>query len=92
MTQLQLPFLIIGIPLFASLFITILGWFSKRWAYPLAILGLAGSFWASICTLYTVIKSGEQHYFLGSWVPPIGIEYVVDPLNALMMVIITTVG
>jgi multicomponent Na+:H+ antiporter subunit D len=92
MTQLQLPFLIIGIPLFTALAITIIGWFSKRWAYPLALLGIGGAFIAALRTFCTVMKTGTLHYFLGSWVPPIGIEYVVDPLNAMMLVIITTVA
>jgi multicomponent Na+:H+ antiporter subunit D len=36
-----------------------------------------------------VINGGIIHYYLGSWIPPWGIEYVIDHLNALMVMIIS---
>jgi multicomponent Na+:H+ antiporter subunit D len=42
----------------------------------------------SIFVLGRVIDAGVIHYYLGGWLPPMGIEYVIDHLNALMLVII----
>jgi multicomponent Na+:H+ antiporter subunit D len=38
------------------------------------------------------MESGTIHYRLGSWAPPFGIEYVVDHLNAMMLVLISTIA
>jgi multicomponent Na+:H+ antiporter subunit D len=35
---------------------------------------------------------GEIHYALGGWVAPYGIEYVVDPVNAWVIVIVALIG
>jgi len=47
---------------------------------------------ASINTLLTVIANGTIHYRLGGWAPPFGIEYVVDHLNAMMLVIVSVIS
>jgi multicomponent Na+:H+ antiporter subunit D len=38
------------------------------------------------------MESGTIHYRLGNWAPPFGIEYVVDHLNAMMLVLISTIA
>jgi multicomponent Na+:H+ antiporter subunit D len=35
---------------------------------------------------------GTLHYYLGGWDPPWGIEYVIDPLNALVAVIVSGIS
>jgi multicomponent Na+:H+ antiporter subunit D len=42
--------------------------------------------------LFAVIESGTIHYRLGGWAPPFGIEYVVDHLNAMMLVIVSVIS
>jgi multicomponent Na+:H+ antiporter subunit D len=56
------------------------------------MLALSVSFISAIGILNTVITSGTIHYRLGGWEPPWGIEYVVDHLNAFMLVIVSFVG
>ena len=89
----QLPILIVILPLFAAIFVSILGWFNKKASLPLTIAALAGSFYCAIETLKAVAGTAEKlSYRLGGWMPPFGIEYSIDTLNAMMLVIITAVS
>jgi multicomponent Na+:H+ antiporter subunit D len=38
------------------------------------------------------LEKGTIHYSLGGWPPPFGIEYVVDHLNAMMLVLISGIS
>ncbi|MCP4369676.1 MAG: monovalent cation/H+ antiporter subunit D family protein [Deltaproteobacteria bacterium] len=86
----QIPVFIIIIPLLSALITPLLGWWRKNLCYPWVILSLALCMLCSFFVLKTVIDTGVIHYYLGSWLPPLGIEYVIDHLNALMLVIVST--
>lgn len=88
----QAPVLIVAIPLLFTFFTFLLGWWKDRLCYPLVVTALFSSFLASLFTLKTVITHGVVHYRMGSWTPPWGIEYVIDHLNAFVLVIITFVS
>jgi multicomponent Na+:H+ antiporter subunit D len=88
----QTPILIVVIPLIFSLLCPLIGLWRKGLCYSWAILALALCALASIDTLFTVMASGTIHYRLGSWAPPFGIEYVVDHLNAMMLVIVSVIS
>jgi len=42
--------------------------------------------------LATVVESGTISYAVGNWEPPFGIEYRIDVLSALMMLLVSTVA
>ena len=88
----QLPALIVVIPLLSAFIVCMAGCFNRHFCQPLTVLALAGSCWASFATLGRVITSGVIHYRLGGWAPPMGIEYVVDHLNSLVLVVVTSVA
>jgi len=46
----------------------------------------------SIGVLVRVVKSGTIHYYLGSWDPPWGIAYLIDKLNAYIIVIVAIIA
>lgn len=46
----------------------------------------------ALLILDKVIETGTISYYLGNWPAPWGIEYRIDLANALMLVIITTIG
>ena len=73
----QAPALIIVIPLLSALLINMIGLVRQRYCYPLAILGIVGSFIASIITLIRVMENGAINYRLGGWQPRFGIEYAI---------------
>jgi len=88
----QLPIITVVTPLLASFFVFLIGRAFDRWAWPLALAALAVSLVSAIRILLTVLHSGTIHYWIGGWPPPYGIEYRVDHLNALMLVLISSLA
>jgi multicomponent Na+:H+ antiporter subunit D len=88
----QFAILIIIIPLISAFIIPILGWWKKDLCYYLALAALLLSTIASIGVLITVIETGTVHYRLGGWAPPMGIEYAIDHLSAVMAVLLTVIS
>ena len=90
--NIQIPILIVVIPLIFSFFTLLLGWWRKVFCYLITLIALILSSLASLFTLYTVITTGTIHYHLGNWAPPWGIEYVIDHFNAFVLVIISLIS
>jgi multicomponent Na+:H+ antiporter subunit D len=88
----QIPVLIVVIPLLFSLICPLIGLWRKGLCYFWAILALSLCALASIDTLFAVMDGGTIHYRLGGWAPPFGIEYVVDHLNAMMLVVVSLIS
>ena len=88
----QLPALIIIIPLSMALLAPLVSFLSVR----LLHLSVAGAILAahlcSLAALRRTLTDGPQHYWFGGWEPPWGIEYVTDPLSAVIAVLITFIG
>ena len=92
MTSSAFPILIVVVPLISAFFIPIIGWWRKNLCYPLVIIALFLCALSSFVTLNTVMHNGTIHYYLGGWNPPWGIEYVVDHLNAFILVIVSFIA
>jgi len=88
----QIPMLIVVIPLIFAFLCPLIGLWRKGPCYYWTILALSLCALASIDTLFAVIHGGAIHYRLGGWPPPFGIEYVVDHLNAMMLVIVSVIS
>ena len=88
----QAPVLLVIIPLLSALLVNMLGLINRRYCFPMAVLGILGSFVASVITLIRVIENGVISYRLGGWPPPFGIEYVVDHFNGLVLVTVSFVS
>lgn len=63
----------------------------RRYAHPMALTAAVLSSVVALGMLYHVIRFGSFHYHFGGWPPPIGIEYVVDPLSAFVALVINVV-
>jgi multicomponent Na+:H+ antiporter subunit D len=85
----HLPVLIIIIPFFAALLISVVGWYDSRKCFFMAIASLILSLLISINLLYCVLQHGVITYQLGGWAPPWGIAYHVDYLNSIVLVVIS---
>jgi multicomponent Na+:H+ antiporter subunit D len=88
----QAPILIIVIPLISAFLCPLVGLWRKGSCYFWAMMALLLCALASVDTLFSVMSSGAIHYRLGGWPPPFGIEYVVDHLNAMMLIIISMIS
>ena len=74
----QYPVLIVIIPMFTAMALTLAGWFKPAVCQPLAVAGLLGSFLSAVATLLQIGAGEVISYRLGGWQPPFGIEYRVD--------------
>ncbi len=90
MSSTHIPPLQVVIPLMAALAASLLPRPRLAWAWAVAVswavLGMAA------VLLHRVLASGMISYPLGGWAPPWGIEYRIDPLNALMLVLVAGIG
>jgi multicomponent Na+:H+ antiporter subunit D len=88
----QLPAIIIIVPLATSFFIFFAGLWHNRLAYPLAVAAMSICLLGSFSILISVIDNGAISYWLGGWQPPWGIEYRIDHLNAVMLVLVSVLS
>ncbi len=88
----HLPLLIVVGSIFSAITILIAGWVNKKSAWYISTFTILIQFISSILILKHILTIGNIHYRLGGWVPPWGIEYVVDPLNSYILLIVLFLG
>ncbi|MEM4523637.1 MAG: hypothetical protein QXF29_00835, partial [Archaeoglobaceae archaeon] len=88
----QFPVLIVTTGVFSAFTILVSGIFSRKICYYILLFTTIFHFILSIFILKHVLTVGRIHYWLGGWRPPWGIEYVVDTLNAYVLVVVLFLG
>jgi len=88
----QFPVLVVAISLLSSFTILIVGRRNKNSCCFISIATILIQLVMSIFILNHVLTIGTIHYWLGGWAPPWGIEYLVDALNAYVLVIVLFLG
>ncbi|MEX0592090.1 MAG: monovalent cation/H+ antiporter subunit D family protein [Nitriliruptoraceae bacterium] len=88
----NLPVLMLLPLLFGAVIGVLAGMWRSAAAQITSVVATAASFVAAVVGLITVVGSGPIRHELGGWPPPIGIEYVLDPLAAYLVVIVTFIG
>ena len=83
-----LPVTLFLVPFVAALLATLFGWWVRGAARLLTLGGLAVTTALSLWGAARVFAEGTLVTHLGNWAPPIGIELVLDPLAALMAVLV----
>ncbi len=82
--------LLVVVPLLAAPVCVLLrsagGAWSTATAVSWAVVGIA------IKLLITVLDQGQVYYRIGGWDAPWGIEYVLDPVGAVVVVIVAVIG
>lgn len=86
------PAIFIVAPLLGALFAGLAAWIEERLSYPIALVSLALSTFASVNVLMEVIANGTIHYRMAGWAPPMGIEYRIDLLNAMVLVLVSSIA
>lgn len=88
------PVLIVLLPLSAALLSPLFSYLHRQAGKWIAILSLVGAFLCSVGLLLQVVANGGEaiHYWMGDWMPPLGIEFVVDPINGVIVTMITFVA
>lgn len=86
----DLPVLVVVIPLISAFLIPLAGILKKGFCFLISMFSVSLVFIISLFLLSSVASSGTMRYHLGGWEPPWGIEYVVDPLSSIMLVVVTS--
>jgi multicomponent Na+:H+ antiporter subunit D len=86
------PALLVIAPLLAALICSLFSWIAKKLCYPTALIGLLISFFSAIKILMQVMDTGTIQYRMAGWIPPMGIEYRIDLLNASVLLLITSIA
>lgn len=81
--------LIVIVPLLASLLNAMLALWKREFCYPLVVATLGACVLLSFDIILTLINTGPINYRLGGWLPPWGIEYAIDHLNAFVAAIVS---
>jgi multicomponent Na+:H+ antiporter subunit D len=88
----NLHLFVLVVPLLTALAVNLWGRSNQKLIAPMVLGSLSFSVFGSIVVLGRVLREGTLHYTVGNWQPPFGIELVLDPLSALMMVLIAVVA
>lgn len=88
----HIPLLLPAAYLFGGLLGPLLGFIRKELAYLLSLAMSALVLALSIRGLFLTMEVGRTTYRLGGWKPPMGIEFVLDPLSAFFSVLVSGVG
>ncbi len=86
------PVLVIVIPLLAAMLAPIVSRIHRSVGWYLATTATFIAFLLSLSLLYTVIDGGTVSYRMGSWAPPMGIEYVVSYFNGFVLAVIAFIS
>ena len=95
MTQLMehLPILVILFPLSAALLNPLFGYFNTNISKKIIMTSLFLSMVCAALQLAQIVKTGEViHYYMGGWAPPIGIEFVIDGLNGVIILLVAIIS
>ncbi|MDI6810249.1 MAG: proton-conducting transporter membrane subunit [archaeon] len=88
----QFPVLIIALSLLSAFTILVAGLVNKKSCCFISFATILVQLLMAIFILNHVLTEGTIHYWLGGWKPPWGIEYLVDALNAYVLVILLFLG
>ena len=86
----HLPVLLVVVPLVAAPIAALLN--RPRLSWAVAVAATLWALYAALELLSQTMAAGAIHYELGGWPAPYGIEYVVDSVNAWVVVIVALIG
>lgn len=84
--------LLFFIPFATAIVTPVVGLRSRRLCRPLALLSLGAMSVVSLWCYAHVVTEGPIRYALSGWPPPFGIEWVLDGLSGLLMVVLSGLG
>jgi multicomponent Na+:H+ antiporter subunit D len=88
----HIPVLIPAPLLLAAFLVPLAGMLHKGLVPAVALAGSGSAAIFAAHGLCRVLAEGPLHYHFGNWPPPVGIEYILDPLSAFMAVVVTVTG
>ncbi len=87
----QFPVLIVGLSMFLAYTMLLAGYLNRRLPFFMSLAMNSFFLIISLFILNHVLTVGPIRYWQGGWRPPWGIEYVVDAMNAYLLVIVISI-
>ncbi|MCX6679722.1 MAG: monovalent cation/H+ antiporter subunit D family protein [Methanothrix sp.] len=84
----QFPVIIIGLSMFLAYTMLLTGYLNRRLPFFMSLAMNSFFLILSLFILNHVLTVGPIRYWQGGWRPPWGIEYVIDAMNAYLLVIV----
>ncbi|MBQ4650297.1 MAG: monovalent cation/H+ antiporter subunit D family protein [Firmicutes bacterium] len=89
----HIPVLIILFPLCGAVLCPLISFLNPAWGKRAVVGTLFASFALSVIQLAGIVQTGEPvHYWMGGWAPPYGIEFVIDGVNGIIIVLVAFIG
>ena len=86
----HLPILQVITPMLIAPILVVLN--NKTLSWLLSFLGALACLFISILLIQAVSDGSILTYYLGGWVPPIGIEYRIDAANSILLFLISIIS
>ncbi len=83
---------VMAAPLLTAFLVNVCGRSNRKVIAPMVLGALGLSSLLAIIVLQRTLTLGSLSYTAGAWTPPWGIELLVDPLSALMLLLISAVS
>ena len=89
----HIPILVVAVPLISAPICVLFTFGANQkaaWLWTFLV-----SWFAFLCSIYLldhVLENGTISYHLGSWKPPLGIEYRIDLINAFVLLIVSGIS
>jgi len=88
----NLPAFLFLIPFVVAISMPMVGLIRKNVCWPVALVALSSMSVVSFFAFHHVYLNGPISYRFGGWAPPLGIEWVLDGLSALVMILVSLMG
>ena len=86
----NLPILIVIVPLMMSLFVVLIT--NNHLSFLITLTTTFITFLIALFLYQEVQKYSSISYALGNWLPPLGIEYIIDHVSIIPIIIISGIG
>lgn len=85
------PVLIVGLSMFLAYTMLLAGYINRKLPFFMSLAMNFFFLFLSLFVLNHVLTVGPIRYWQGGWRPPWGIEYVVDAMNAYLLIIVISI-
>ncbi|MCG8688493.1 MAG: monovalent cation/H+ antiporter subunit D family protein [Desulfobacterales bacterium] len=86
------PALIVLAPLVGAFFAGIAAWVESRITYAITLIAMGISAASAAVVLTDVLSVGTIQYRMAGWAPPMGIEFRIDALNAMVLLLVASIA
>ena len=90
--MINLPVYIVILPLFGAILCPLFMHFSKFMGRAIVVIAVGTALVLSIIQLYNISETEMVNYWMGGYIPPLGIEFMIDSLSATIIILILAIG